>query len=266
MADSNRNTSTGSNDWDDDGTEYEVEPPDPDVLAAEDRRAEEIIAASQLAVDLQKIEDEAEGSDREYLDELVRSARFRFRTKHLLVAMTVVAVLIAMAVQGAFGPFFVLAMLFVVGGTMALLSWKQHQRELELARRRQEVYARQRAVQQTAIRPGRESLSTGRADAIAEPPVEKDSRPLQRAEPAKLRLRFTLAEMMVTAICTAVLFGLIGTWGLAVTATLVGLVALGGLVLHALGFEPPHAVVFGWWVLLLLYIVLSIVAAIWEGL
>jgi hypothetical protein len=252
--------SAGAGDRGDEGTEYEVEPPDPQVLAAEECRAEEILAASQLAVELQEIDDEADGrSDRQYLGKLVRGFRFRFRTKDLLVATTVAAVLMAVAVQHAFGRFFVLAALIVVGGITAILSWKQYEREVELDRRRQALLARRR-----------EQRAAGGKQSGVSPaglPPEPNAEPARAVSPGRrrFRLRFTMAEMIVVMICAAVLFGLIGVWGLAMTATLIGLVALGGLVLHATGVQPPYAVVFGWWVLLLLYIVLTLIAMVWGG-
>jgi hypothetical protein len=41
--------------------------------------------------------------------------------------------------------------------------------------------------------------------------------------------------------------------------------ALGGLVAHALGYDPPEVVAFAWWLSLVLYIVLGVVTAIWHG-
>jgi hypothetical protein len=265
MSDINRDKlySAGSDDWGDDGTEYEVEPPDPEVLAAEERRAEEIIAASELAVDLHDIYDESEGrGDREYLDELVRGLRFRFTTKHLLVATTIVAIVIGISVQSDFGVVFVLGMLLAIGGVTAFLSWKQHERDVLIERRRRALFAKRRTAQKAA-----REQKTG-LPPVEEPPAEEpdtDELDTTPAEPEKFRLRFTLAEMMTVAICTAVLIGLIAVLGLPQTTTLFGFAALGGLVLHALGFEPPYSVVFGWWVLLLLYVVLSIITAIWSG-
>jgi hypothetical protein len=82
----------------------------------------------------------------------------------------------------------------------------------------------------------------------------------------KLRLRFSLREMMLAVTAAAVIFGLIhALGGTANAATLLGFLALVGLVVHALGFEPPGVVVLGWWVILVLYVVLSIVAAMWSA-
>lgn len=265
MPDIDRNNfySDGSDDGDDDGTEYEVEPPDPTVLAEEARRADEIIAASQLAVDLHEIYDEAEGhADREFFDELVHGIRLRFTTQHLLLAMTVVAVVIAVARQAGFGTVFLLAALLVIGGITAFLSWKQHEREVKLEQRRQELFARRRTAQRLAQAQKAALLPADELPEEEPDATESDSPPAERPT---FRLQFSLAEMMAASICVAVLCGLVAVLGLSITATLIGFIALGGLVLHAMGLEPPYAVAFGWWALLLLYILLSIVAAVWHS-
>ena len=38
-----------------------------------------------------------------------------------------------------------------------------------------------------------------------------------------------------------------------------------GLVVHALGFDPPAVVILGWWLILVLYVLLSIGAALWSS-
>jgi len=40
------------------------------------------------------------------------------------------------------------------------------------------------------------------------------------------------------------------------------LVALSGLVLNAVGFDPPRIVVLGWWLLLMLYLFVGVWAAL----
>jgi hypothetical protein len=45
-------------------------------------------------------------------------------------------------------------------------------------------------------------------------------------------------------------------------ATILGLIAFAGLVVHAVGFEPQQSVVLGWWFILLLYVLLTIARAV----
>jgi hypothetical protein len=81
----------------------------------------------------------------------------------------------------------------------------------------------------------------------------------------KLRFQFSLKQMLVAMISAALIFGLMHVLGgPANTATILGLLALAGLAVHAAGFDPPEIVILGWWLILVLYVFLSIVAAAWS--
>jgi apolipoprotein N-acyltransferase len=80
------------------------------------------------------------------------------------------------------------------------------------------------------------------------------------------RFQFSLSQFLITITCAALLFGFIQILGgPSNAATLCGFFALGGLVVHALGYEPPEVVAFVWWIMLLMYVGLSVFAAIWSG-
>ena len=62
----------------------------------------------------------------------------------------------------------------------------------------------------------------------------------------------------------AVVLGLIRVFGgAAITATLLGVFALIGLILLAVGYQPPQIVVLGWWLIILLYVAVSLFVFIW---
>jgi hypothetical protein len=48
-------------------------------------------------------------------------------------------------------------------------------------------------------------------------------------------------------------------------ASLLGIIAMFGLIVHMFSFDPPEIFVLGWWIVLLLYIVVSIGAAVWTA-
>ena len=57
----------------------------------------------------------------------------------------------------------------------------------------------------------------------------------------KFRFRFSLRELLTAMTAAAVIFGLVRLLGgMDNTAILLGFVALGGLVISALGFDPPE--------------------------
>jgi hypothetical protein len=79
--------------------------------------------------------------------------------------------------------------------------------------------------------------------------------------------RFSLRELIIAMTTAAVILGMMRLLGgPASTATVLGFVALIGLIIHALGFEPPQLVILGWWFILVMYVLLSIFAAVWSGL
>ena len=83
----------------------------------------------------------------------------------------------------------------------------------------------------------------------------------------QFRFQFSLRELLMTMTVAAVTLGILRLMGSAETAaTLLGLVALFGLVIYAVGYEPPQVVVLGWWLTLVLYVGVSIFAAVWAGL
>ena len=84
-------------------------------------------------------------------------------------------------------------------------------------------------------------------------------------EPA-FRFSFSMKEMFGAMTVAAVLFALVrGLGGPNNAALLLGAIALTGLVVHLIGFDPPAVIVLGWWLLLVLYIVVSLWAAFSSG-
>src|SRR5688572_17703666 len=80
-------------DVEDDDAELELEPPDAQVIAAEERRAKETIEASMMSVDIDEVYRDADRRDGgEILDKWVRDFRFQFQVKHLLIATAVLAI------------------------------------------------------------------------------------------------------------------------------------------------------------------------------
>jgi hypothetical protein len=76
-----------------------------------------------------------------------------------------------------------------------------------------------------------------------------------------------MSQLLVAITVAALLLGLSSAvGGLSGLASICGLLALVGLIVPLLGFRPSDVVVFGWWIVLALYVVLSISAEIWASL
>jgi len=250
---------------DDDNADYELEPPDAEVLAAEERRAAAQVDAVKRQIDIDDLyRDLEDNRDAEIIRSWVENLRFRFQVKHLLILTAVVAVLLAIARAGGGGiinAIVVSFMLAVIGLTL-YLQWHERKRVAEADRRRERIYAERRAAIQGAIF----------APTNSPPRPAPASRPQRAEEPApepnrpSLQFQFTPRQIALCVICAVASLALIIVAGGPHSAAMVcGIVALLGIIINALGYEPPEVVAFVWWVILLLYIVLSIFSAIWAG-
>jgi uncharacterized membrane protein YecN with MAPEG domain len=254
----------------DDDSEYELEPPDADVLAAEERRAKAAIEATRRSIDIDEIYRE-DSRDRggEILQEWTRNLKFRFQVKHLLIGTAVLAIALTLWRWGILGTTLVILMMLSIAGLYLYLQWQEKKQRDEADRRRREMYARRRAP--IVDRPGTdvEDGDEMPAEPVPAPPVlpnETDEVWQDSMAQEKFRIHFSLREMMLAMTAAAVMLCLIRVLGGAAnTATLLGFIALIGLVVHALGFDPPEIVILGWWLILVLYVLLSIVAAMWTG-
>jgi hypothetical protein len=269
MSERDHSTTAASNEWDDDA-DYELEPPDAEVLAAEERRGKEAIQSTLASIDIDAIYHEA-GRDRggEILEQWTRDFKFRFQVKHLLIATAVLAILLTLAKLGVLGTALVILVMLSVAGLYLYLQWQEKKHRDELDRRVRAMYERRRAQLEKPTGP----RSTNDAQqpevqpaAVAPLPSEADLVWQQSMERQKFRFKFSMFELLGAMTVAAVIFGLIQILGGPQNAaTLLGFVALLGLVIHALGFEPPGVVVLGWWLILVMYVLLSIVAVILHG-
>jgi hypothetical protein len=252
------------------GEDYELEPPDPEILATEQRRAQETMESTRMSVDIDEIYRDVERDrGREILESWFGNFRFRFQVKHLLIATAVLAVLLTLA-KLKLMVVVVIAVMLSVAGLFLYLQWQEKKQQNEANRRRQEMYARRRA-----------SLGKTSPSAGAVVPAQKKMAPAESASPVtneideawqkaragrEFHFRFSMQQLMVAMTAAAVIFGLVHLGGPSNAATLLGLIALFGLVIYALGFEPAEIVVLGWWLILVMYVLLSIVGAMWSGL
>jgi hypothetical protein len=256
----------------DDGGDYELEPPDADVLAGEERRAREAIEETRAAIDIDEIYRDADRErSSEILEGWARDFRFRFQVKHLLIATAVLSIVLTLYKLEMLGTAVVLLVMISVAGLYFYLQWQEKKAQDEANHRREAVYARRRAQfkRMTGEAADDDASESGVEKAIpkaAEPlPSAVDEAWQQAMAEEKFRFRFSLAELMFAMTTAAIIFGLVQILGGEVAATMLGFIALFGLVIHALGVEPPGVVVLGWWMILALYVLLSIGVAVWSS-
>jgi hypothetical protein len=254
---------------DSDDSELELEPPDPEVLAAEQLRAAEAIDAHRASIDVNAVYRDLDAHrDSEILSSWTqrlrgfRPSQFQFQVKHLLILTAMVAIVLAFrsAFGVGFGTMLILGVMIAVAGISLVVKLEENRRDEEAARRRRKMYAERRAQQ------ARQSGQVIEEDWDAEPLVSPPDQNAPSPAPLDFRFRFSTSQLFMVITGAALLLG-IGTavGGIASIAPICGLAALAGLIIPALGLRPPEFVVFAWWMLLLVYVVLSLSTAIWTA-
>ena len=228
-----------------DGDEYELEPIDPEILEHERQRAEQKTRQAESAFDIDEAYDELESIDPINWDDL---RAFRFTTRHLLIVTALLSVVMTLIEIGRWTGLFLVVVIALAAGWYFVLR-KERRERLDRARHREEVDQRIAAKRGEAV------------DAGQLPTEVKSPESVVTVGPA-FRFSFSMKEMMGAMTVAAVLFALVrGLGGPNNAAMLLGMIALAGLAVHLMGFDPPHVVVLGWWLLLVFYIVVSIWAA-----
>jgi hypothetical protein len=251
---------------DDSDAEYELEPPDPEVLAAEERRAKEVVAATERSIDIDQIYRDAEHSrSTEILNDWVRNFRFQFQVKHLLVATAVLAILLALWQHEVLGKTLVMLAMAAVVGLYLYLQWKDEQHQAEAARRRTETYDRRRAAQ-AGVASSPTAVPARDAARSVLPPAHSMHDDVGATDRSTYAFQFSLKQLLFVMGAAAVVLGMVSFLGGPQNAAiLLGVVALAGLVFHAVGYEPPPMVALGWWLLLLFYVLLSLFGFVWTA-
>ncbi|MGI9455434.1 MAG: hypothetical protein ACR2NU_02680 [Aeoliella sp.] len=124
--------------------DYELLPPDAAVIEGEQRRAQEAVEHAKKSVDLNELYDDPTTIGANDLDEYLKDLRFRFTTRHLLIAMTVLAVLftIGRILTGGWAPVLLVFVFMVLASTYGFFSWQEHKRQKEWEHKREELYRR----------------------------------------------------------------------------------------------------------------------------
>jgi len=272
MDDTQREKNSGAPSEQPEEGDYELEPPDAEVLAAEERRAREAIEASNMAIDIDEIyRDLNQDHGREILESWWLNFRFRFQVKHLLIGTALLAIGLALYRLELLRTAILLLVMVSVIGLYLYLQWQEKKQQDEAARRWRAMYERRREYLERKLRPNAER-DLARADAASRsaiPPEAFDSAMEPHAQNVRppFRFQFSMLELMAVMSAAAIILAVVHVvGGPSNAATVLGLLALLGLVIHAMGFEPPEVVVLGWWLILLLYVVLSVAAFMWSGL
>jgi len=236
----------------DDDFEIELEPVDPEIEAHQRRRTIEKTRAAEDSVDIDQLYEETNSGEPADPIDLGAIKKFQFSIRHLLIATALLSVVMTVEklTSGCTAVAITIAVAVASGWWYVLRQERRQraQREKELAQLKANI----------AIQRAKED-----GKAVPERAAEKTSIPEPTPTP-KFDFSFSLKEMFGAFTVAAVILGLASAVGTSTAATLLGLIAISGLVLHAVGFDPPRVVVLCWWLLLVLYLFVSVWAALGD--
>jgi len=237
----------------DDDFELELEPVDPEIEAHQRRRAIQKTRAAEDSVDIDQLYEETNSGEPADPIDFGAFKKFQFSIRHLLIVTALLSVVMTVTQLTDGCTTVVLAIgVSVAAGWWFVLRQERRQRaqkEAELVKLKAKI-AMQRA----------------REDGASVPEPTATEIPVHEPTPApKFDFSFSLKEMFGALTVAAVMLGLVKVMGGPHNAAmLLGLIAFSGLVLNAVGFDPPRIVVLCWWLLLVLYLFVSVLAALGD--
>lgn len=239
---------------DDDADEYELEEIDQSVLDHERERGEAELKKAESAVDVDRLYREMDSAAD--WDGLAGKVRAQFGIKHLLILMTVVAVVLGMWQAGLFSSgaafaFLIFLTLLGLGLTHAYINLKER-------RKQEELYASHRLQLLKSRQAAGEELDIDEEDFLP----SKIS-PLDEFMQFVLPLRkFSAAEFFIAlpiASVIAIPLAILGSTFQAISG--LGILALTALAIQASGGEVPKVLILAWWFAVIAYVVISVAMA-----
>jgi len=246
---------------DDDDFELELEPVDPEIIAHRQERANHAVETAAKKIDVDDLyQGHSNYSDLELDLSGLKSFRFTTRTLLLITAILAIGMTVYLMWDGCMVIF--LGMLAAIAFGWYSVSKQDRQKELDRARRREEFFA---SKGQPAAEAAATAASTAKPaspfDPEAAAPAAVDAEPVEKRPFFDVKFAFSMQELFITMTAAAVAMGLSMLMPREYLAMILGLIALGGLVTNASGYEPPRLVVLGWWLLMVFYLAVGLFAA-----
>lgn len=236
-------------DFPDDDEELELEPVDPEIIRMQQERAKRQTRAAEDSVDIDAVYDDQNLADPVDFDTL---RQFRFTTRHLLVLTAVLAIFMTIMrrMGGCMGLF--VSFCVALGAGWWFVLREETRRLAEIDVRREEFTHKQAA--RRAVEDGK---PLPQYDAKQFEKLNDEWRANDRATP-EFRFSFSMKQLMLAFTFAAIMLGFAQLIGGEHATLLLGAVALFGLILQTVGIELPPLVMLGWWLLLVLYILVSL--------
>jgi hypothetical protein len=247
---------------DDDDFELELEPVDPEIIAHAQARAQHTVESAVKKIDVDELyEGHSNYSDLELDLSGLKSFRFTTRTLLLITAILAIGMTVKITLGGCMVIF--LGMLAAVAVGWYWVSKLDREQELDRARRREEFFAARGKPESGAAAATAAAAATPASpfDPEVTTPAAADAEPEEKRPFFDVKFAFSMQELFITMTVVAVAMGLSLLMPREILAMLLGLIALGGLVVNTAGYEPPRLVVLGWWLLMVFYLAVGLFAA-----
>lgn len=237
--------------------DYELLPPDEDVIAGEKKRAEEAVHHASKAVDLDELYREDNSVTIQEVEQYLQDFKFQFGTKHLLMAMTAFALLFVLG-RYVFesGALIVVLTFTALASIYGWFTWQEHKRRQEWERKRDKLYRRHQErhdedIETSVDSPDESWRGITRQDsslaawdaAVARPPI---------------RLSFSTFDLLTVATLLCIAMVAVALWGLPGATLACGILLVGGVMWNMLLPHPPQGLASGLWVLVLFYVGLNV--------
>lgn len=248
-----------------DEDDYELMPPDEEIIAGEKRRAAEEVDRASKAINIDDLYREQQGitDDIEsYVKNLGKKVKFQFGVKHLLWAMTALAVMFVIGKYVIVGWGAMLLVLTFLGLAAAYgwITWQEQQRQREWEVKRDELYRRhqERNNDENVSHCDRHDSSKPLAKSHANRRLEADT--LAHHVPPHFAFS-TLDLLMLLTVTSAVLVAML-QFGLAAGTLVLGLVLAAAAFASNQLRNPPRALATGAWLLLAFYVLMSFLSVL----
>ena len=241
-----------------DDDELELEPVDPEILAHRQERAQHAVDSAVKKIDVDELyEPHSNYSDLELDLSGLKSFRFTTRTLLLITAILAIGLTIQLMWDGCMVIF--LGMIAAVSFSWYWVGKLDREKEVERLRRREEFFANRDKPVAPAAATAAPSAPSSPFD--PEPAIAAEAEPVEKRPFFDVKFAFSMQELFITMTAAAVAMGLSMLMPREYLAMILGLIALGGLVTNASGYEPPRLVVLGWWPLMVFYLAVGLFAA-----
>jgi hypothetical protein len=237
-------------DEDDDDFELELEPVDPEILAIERARAERKTEEVVTKATFEELQQQRPTYD-DFDVDFSKLRQFRFTTRHLFIVTAILAIGLTLGqLMGGCMALFVMALAFVSVGWFVVYR-KERREALELAREREKFLASRRT---------RTPDGVWAEDGDDAPPPEPE---LERG----FRFAFSLKQVLIVTTVAAVFLGVLRLVDPKALTITLGALALVFLAIQTIGkLDFPPALVWAWWLLLMLYLAMGLMTAFFPDL